>query len=454
MITDDYSYGMEAAGAGGSLYKLFLQEKNQYLNWNGRNVVHFLLRVFLSLPVGIFKFANSLAFLALTLLMCLCIRGRKKYDWPLLLSATTGIWLFGVDFGDTILWETGACNYLWGTVIILAFMVLAERLSERISEDEKGALFAAKAAGIFLFGVIAGWCNENTSGGALLFVLSLLIPFGRKKLNRKAFFVTCAAAAGNFAGLLLMVTAPGNSARASLSDEAYSGILRYVARFQKITLHVRDYFLILLCILIVFAVLRVLQLLTKGRGAADILQGLYRPALFSFLFLATSYALILTRPTQPRAFFGAGIFLLTALLQCIRDAVNEERGEAFEGNEETGGGSAVYTARLLAVSLLGIWTLVFVFTFMENAANLQRLYRDENNRIAYLLEMKEAGSQDVTIPKLRPEFFSRFSSLTQESDLDENPTYWINVFYESYYGVNCISAIPYEEWEEEMGKQQ
>ena len=37
------------------------------------------------------------------------------------------IWLFVPTFGQTILWETGAANYLWGGIIIISFLSMYHR---------------------------------------------------------------------------------------------------------------------------------------------------------------------------------------------------------------------------------------------------------------------------------------------------------------------------------------
>ena len=73
-----------------------------------------------------------------------------------------------MSFGQTMLWICGACNYLWGSVIILGFVTLYRHFLEAPQKLRHGAL---AAGGMFLYGIAAGWCNENTSGGGLLLVL-------------------------------------------------------------------------------------------------------------------------------------------------------------------------------------------------------------------------------------------------------------------------------------------
>ena len=36
-------------------------------------------------------------------------------------------------------------------------------------------------------------------------------------------------------------------------------------------------------------------------------------------------------------------------------------------------------------------------------------------------------------------------------EMTDDPGYWINIFYEEYYGVPSIRAIPYDDWVEANG---
>ena len=51
------------------------------------------------------------------------------------------------------------------------------------------------------------------------------------------------------------------------------------------------------------------------------------------------------------------------------------------------------------------------------------------------------------VPKLREEFQNPYSNV-HESELEDDKDYWINLFYEVYYDVGNITAIPRDEWEE------
>jgi hypothetical protein len=425
MLSDDYSYAMEVQKAT-SFLDLFRQEYEQYMSWNGRSIAHILLRVFLYLPTPVFKIANSLAFAALSVVMYRLTEPERRYDWFTLLLIQMGLWLFSVDFSETILWEDGACNYLWTALLILSFMGVMKRTLEQEKERiRRSAAERVRAAvGLFLFGVIAGWCNENTSGGCLLFLLILLVVWRRRGAAIPAAYL--AGLAGNVVGLAVMVLSPGARLRASYhtEDENFKGFLGMLARIQKITLTIHEYFGLLLAALLVCTVILILQHNKKA---------VCRIAVYAFVFVATCYALAATSQTQARAFFGAGLFLLIILVYAIR--------ECMKGEQDG------YLLHAAGYSILAVMALHFFFTYVEDGTNLARIWRDERQRIAYIEEQAAAGATDITVPQVHKDFYNSYSAIAK-MEMTENPEYWINVFYESYYGVTSVRAVEVDEWED------
>lgn len=462
-LSDDYSYLLEVQKAE-SFADLFQQEYRQYMTWNGRSVVHFILRVFLYLPRPVFKIANSLAFVAVPLLILYLVmpiravaegesgnreRGEDSSVRPggreevfTLLLAQMLLWLFSVDPSETILWEDGACNYLWGTMIILGFMAYGKRMygfhcSRDREKGEKPAVWGgwkifSCAFLLGVYGILAGWCNENTSGGCLLFILALLLDALRR--TGTVSLPLLAGAVGNGVGLAVMVLSPGEHQRASYdTDESYTGILRYFSRFQKITLTLRDYFGILLAVLAVCLVILILQ---RNR------QIWKQTMLYTFLFLATSYAMILSRPAQPRAFFGAGIFLDIALLTAVRGIVVFESEHPHSG---TG-----YLLRAGGYGAAAVLMVALFFHYIDDGTNLARVYRDETRRTAWLEKQASEGKNEVDVYQVHPAFYNDYSAIGK-MEMTEDDGYWINQFYEQYYGIEKIHAISYDQWAEENG---
>ncbi len=428
-MSDDYVYMFEARKAS-SLWDLVKQQYGEYLSNSGRIIGQFNIRLMLSVDKWVFNLLNSVMFAALVLLMYHNVRRKKKYDIFTLLLIIVFLWRYAVSFGQTMLWICGACNYLWGSVFILGFITFYRHFLGKADETKK-QIFVAVAA--FFFGVLAGWCNENTSGGGLVLVLLFAANFiwDRKKEGKKAiypFMIT--GVTGMCCGLIGMVTAPGVRNRSQMmGDEEYTGIVGMMSRIYKTTVTVRELFFELFVILVIALV--ILFLSKKIKNWTDFRRN--ETALFLVAAAATAYALVLIPTPTDRAFFGTGIFLMIAVIQAIIDGA---------GNAELG----LKVARYSLVSVLCLWLF---FTYMENLVNLARIYREETERIEMIKADKADPNGDgiVIVPQLREAFANPYSNM-HESDMIDDKTYWINVFYEVYYDVGNITAIPREEWDE------
>jgi hypothetical protein len=166
MITDDFYFAAQSRSAS-SISGIFQQNYQMYLTWTGRFIPHLLLRMFLVAPMILFKICNALMFALLSVLIYMNIDRRSRWDPFIMLVIQLGLWLFAVDFADTVLWESGAFNYLWAVVLILGFMTLTNRMDERYRRDPRR--MTGMILLLFIFGIAAGSSSENTSGGCLLF---------------------------------------------------------------------------------------------------------------------------------------------------------------------------------------------------------------------------------------------------------------------------------------------
>ena len=432
-MSDDLFYAVEVREAG-SLWDLVKQQYGEYLSNSGRVIGQFNIRLSLAVDKQVFNVVNSGMFVALALLIYANVRRKKKYDIFVLLLIITFMWKFSVSFGQTMLWICGACNYLWGSVFILAFITFYRHFLDKAEEIKKQW---PVAVGAFFLGVLAGWCNENTSGGCLLIALMFGLNFwwqkkqeGKKKIY--PFMVT--GVAGMFCGLLGMLLAPGVRNRSTtMAEDEYTGLVGLLSRVYKNTLTIRDLFFVLLAITIVAVIFLILQ--KKLNTWKQIRCS--ETVVFSFAFVATCYALVVIPAIpQDRAFFGAGVFLFIACIQAIVDVADAEQ--------------VIKAAKYSLVTILCIWLF---FTYLDNLVNLARIYREENERISLIVEERDNPEGDgiVVVPQYREAFENPYSN-AHNSDMQEDPGYWINHFYEIYYDVGRIEAIPRDEWNELYGE--
>lgn len=432
-MSDDYFYKIEVQQAQ-NLFDLLKQQYGEYISHNGRVIGQFNMRLSLIFDKQVFNVVNSLMFIALVFLIYANIKRKKKYDIFVLLLIITFLWRYAVDFGQTMLWICGACNYLWGSVIILGFVTFFRYLLRKAEQIKHPVL---TAVGTFFFALAAGWCNENTSGGGLLLALLFGINFwyDRKKEGQKSFYPFMGATVlGMCCGLLGMITAPGVKSRSQvMQEDEYTGFVGLLSRIYKITMTVRKlFFVIFVMIIITIVVLAVRKQLctwTQIRRNEMIL--------FLVAAVATCYALAIAPTAMDRAFFGAGIFLVIACIQGIIDAARDDQ--------------ILLIAKYSLVSIFCLW---FAFNYFDNLVNLARIYREENERITMIVEEKEnpEGTGIVVLPELRQEFRNPYSYM-HDSDLEDDSGYWINLFYEAYYDVGNITAIPRDEWNERYGEE-
>ena len=223
-----------------SVADIFIQEYWQYMNWNGRSVLQVILRIFSILPKGIFNIFNSICYVWTMLLIYWNVKGKKNYDCFLYVLINLLAWNFSVDFSQTFLWLAGACNYLWGIMIILSFITAYRELLKRTQIKHEVLVMV----GLFFLGVLAGWGNENTSGGAILIVL--LLTFFYIYENRKIEKWMFAGIGGAGIGFLFLLAAPGNKGRSSMlkAEETYSGVAALVSRGLKVLEAMNDYLLL------------------------------------------------------------------------------------------------------------------------------------------------------------------------------------------------------------------
>ena len=430
-LSDDYAYLIEVRKAA-SLWDLVKQQYGEYLSNSGRVIGQFNVRLSLYVSKQFFNVINSGMFLALVLLIYRNVSRKKKHDIFVLLLAIAFLWRFSVDFGQTMLWICGSCNYLWGSVIILSFFTLYRYFLEKEEAVRHQGILALL---FLLFGIAAGWCNENTSGGGLLLVLMYSLNFWwkKRKENRKGIYpFMIAGVTGMCLGILGMISAPGVRKRsATMSEDQYTGLVGLLSRIYKTTVSIRELFFALLVVITILFVILVLQ--KKLKTWTQIRTN--DSVLFAVAFVATSYVLALIPTPQNRAFFGAGVFLMIACIQGIVDIGQDEM--------------VISAIKYSLVSILCLWLF---FTYMENLVNLARIYREENERIELIKADKADPEGDgiVVIPQYREAFRTPFSN-AHDSDLTEDKDYWINLFYEVYYDVGNITAIPRDEWNARYG---
>ena len=301
----DYSYSWSTGEPLNGVKDVLASQAAHYRLWGGRSVVHALAQLFLYWGKPVFNLANTAAYIVLLLeIYALARSGERRWDWGIVLAAHLFLF-FGVPFfGTVFLWLDGACNYLWGTALAIV-PLLIDRSAREGGFFARGGRRGALAA---LLSFFAGWTNENTACGVLALVILLLVwdrmRGGRVRLWR------CASAAAQAAGVLVMLLAPGNYARASTVEAGsfLAGALRGAA---AVTAYGAVYAGVLLAALpLLFALCRALRVPARHERALALLIG----------GLLAGYALAVSPQISDRSFTGVLVLILAAVLTPLADA--------------------------------------------------------------------------------------------------------------------------------------
>ena len=424
MLSDDIAY-MDDVSKAGSFLDLFVQEYEQYVGHTGRSISHIILRIFLFVGnKAIFNIVAGMVFVTMSLLVYLNVLDRKEYDIRVYGLVLTLLWFFDAAISDTVLWMDGACNYLFTGTIILGFMTVY-RLGLLKDKDYK----IPAAVGLFIWGVIAGWCNENTSGGMIAFVLIELFYncFWKKGRKRPLKLWMIMGFLGNVAGFLMLVLAPGNFNRLGVTEEEHTGLMAIAARFLKITLNIKENYLVLVCAVAVILILLWYFISDKK----DYHQKAWPVILFAFLFVITCYALIMVPTSEIRSYYGASVFLMIAIVNGL-SLLSKTKEPVIEGG---------------IASLLAIAMIVFVFSYLDDGAKLARIKREFDERDSYFAQMQQQEIQDIYAPMLRPQWDNRFTA-AYRMDITEDDEYWINMFYSQHYNLGILIGVDRETWTE------
>lgn len=212
LISDDITYLFVFGETDriSSIADVIQSQINHYYMWGGRSVVHFIAQVLLMLPSYVADILNTMMYLVYVSLIYYHIKGKdRKNSLSLFVLINMAIWFFQPVFGDTILWTTGASNYLWGTTIILLFLIPYRIYN---GTESKLSLNLVLACTLFVWGVMAGWTNENTAGAMILMVVLFLLYYRSNRWRVPVWGVF--GLIGSLIGFSIMILAPGNFERA------------------------------------------------------------------------------------------------------------------------------------------------------------------------------------------------------------------------------------------------
>ncbi len=398
LILDDYDfmYSWKTGELLEGFADVIRSQMVHYRIWGGR-LLHVFTQSFLYLGKDAFNIANTVMFMLLVLEIYAIARPKRRWCWTLLVIIYLALLTMLPFFGTVFLWLTGACIYLFGTVLALMPLVIARSVREN-GFFSKGRI---RAALCLPAGILAGWTNENTTLGMVATVL-VLLAYDYLKARR----VSPRLAAlwiGQCIGAALLLLAPGNFSRASVY--AYDSMLiELVRRFVLVTGYGVSYLGVLLALVLLLAA----GLREKARlGTAGLLV---------FAALTSVYAMVGSPELSDRTYTGPFVLMLCALLVLTADGEMHVR--------------RLDAAKLAALPLM----LVFLAYTGYHALGDVRDFADAWH--AQLAAIEQAACNGEA--QIQLEAIDSDSRFTMDIVFDEDAGQWPNSTIAKYYGVGVV----------------
>jgi len=400
-----------------SLYDIVVSQYEHYFIWGGRTVNHCIAQLLLLIGSPLNKILNSLAYLALTFVIYSFARKKgSEHSLSLYILINVLIFFFQPVLGATVLWITGSSNYLWGTLIILLFLLPYKSLYETDTSNKSSVL---KILFMFSGGIIAGWTNENMAAVMILLIIALGVYLKKQKKPVPLWFYS--GLAGAVIGFFFMILAPGNYARYSIAlyEQGIQNDSRLLLLFNQFLTAMSGVFFYLLGILAVYAIV---LLLYSFFGKKDKKSLIMSSAFFVAALLGT-LAMTFSPSFPERAWFGIIIFLIIAITVVY--------------NRLDFSISFVNQLRFVVMGFSLIALLGYYISGYKDLAKTKRIY-DQREQI--VLEGKKNGVLDFTFPQA----VKSKSRINNVYELSTDAGYWINCYYCRYYGINSIKVVPEE----------
>lgn len=409
-LADDYAYHFfyqspmphEYTRTFTSFFDIIPSMVNHWQIWNGRIVAHTMVQWFMQGSKLWFNILNSGAMVLLGLLVALLAYKHWRHITPVKL-----IWIYGLlflflpQFGLTVLWVSGAGNYLWTSLIYLAFLV-PFRLNWR-TKTTLQMIFAT--LGMLLLGFVAGDTNEN-SGPATMLIAILLVVYQWWRQEQKPQIWQITGVIAGFAGSAFMIFAPGSQLRNSEAAKMNLDTHLSLVGFGSV---------LLIGLLVIAAIIVATLAYIKGVRSIDIYSG---ACIFLLGAIGSILALVIPSEVPSRLWFGTVLFILIGLLALIQDT------------------AVIQIENRRAVGLINTaFVLLMLLTFSNVNATLKESGTAAKHQV--IVVKQEKNKQMITVPSI-PQSYSTYDPYAEGAIVGHKPKSWINRWFAKFYGVNAV----------------
>lgn len=410
-ISDDFLYRFELAEGVSDdelqpikgLMSIIRSQYHHYSSWNGRFVPHTIVQFVLQFDKWLFNIGNSMMYVYLGLLVAKIVARitRSSIDVYTLISIYILMFILIPSFGQTVLWISGAVNYLWMSVIYLSFYYY----NIEARKDNAGTIIKAS-----LLGFLAGATNEN-SGPAIILMVILLAIYSYYK-DKKIYLWRITGIITSLIGFALILFAPAAAKRVAERNEVSISLS---VLFKKIEM-INSYLLKNYWIFFTLIILLLFILLLKNIITTDILINI------SFLiigFLGSTYSLIAIDKIIKRTMFGPVMLMIIITSVLIKLSFD-----------------CIYNKKILLIGLIPT-LLLYVSLYSIVFLDINETYKTVSQQYDIIYSQP---NEHVTVPMIeKPKTdYNAYSQGTNYLKKDKNA--WLNKWASRFFGVKSISG--------------
>lgn len=376
---------------------------------NGRVIPHALEQIFLLMPKMVFNLANALVITGLLYGMYRIAQGKGERNGALFLGIAMAFWRYLPAFGQVMLWQVGALNYVWALSAMLLFLWpflswFMDRESMNWSLWKK-ILFSAGAVLFGMYTEIASFIGIFTA--VMLLLVGWLMDHRKWERHGRWLWIPLGLAC---VGYVILLKMPAELA-AKQGSFAIGKLLENIVNVTKMMETYQLYLLLVwACLMIIGAALQAdgrrlllsLVLLVGGLGA-------------NYMLIVASYIPERCLYVSTMLFVLACAVALQALLKMDRPAL-----------------------RIGCLCLGGVLAALFCFSLIPGTYDVYHTYRQFQQREEELKQYKAEGETEVvTLELIYPA--TKYSAFWGTKFLDTQ-TYdtWPNNYMAAYYGVRIL----------------
>jgi hypothetical protein len=396
-----------------NLSDIFESIYNLYFAWSGRLVVFFFNYLFLLFEKSVFNLLNSLMYVAFTFLIYFHINAYRKVNVALYIAINLLIWYYNPAFGETLLWLSGACGYLWSAVFALTFL-LPFRLYAANTAFTMNRLQTVLFTAFALFAA----CGQEHVNFCMIIALCLFFIYYRKLLNVRIPVWAISSAVAAFIGFVVLMAAPGNFIRAALTTSPANTMFYYstenniLANIFVATKMINYYFSDLFFIALVLLVFLVNSVNSNKKE----INNRWEILIYGIPALLVNYSIIMNP-----SFFTARTWFATVSFMFIAVGL-------LYVNIPVGKVKSYVTFFAL------LWLMnPFLLSYSEALRDARDISNRVESRTALILEQSAQGCPLITVEGIKTE---NMHNPRLYDDINNDKDFISNKFWVAYYGLN------------------